>query len=171
VVQAPPGEEVCLSGETVAVYAERPVRCYGLMSLPAALVRARLEAGALAAAAAELAAAEPALKLACLSAAWEDGAAALSACLPPEPAQRLAGVLAAHGGEVEGPREASLIHLQGPHFGDRYGIAAAALDGLAAAGAAPLALSGMVHSLFVAVEPARAAAALEGLGGQFRAPE
>jgi hypothetical protein len=102
VVQAPPGEEVCLSGETVAVYAERPVRCYGLMSLAAALVRARLEPGALAAAAAELAAAEPALKLACLSAAWEDGAAALSACLPPEPAQRLAGVLAAHGGEVEG---------------------------------------------------------------------
>jgi hypothetical protein len=109
--------------------------------------------------------------LASLAAAWEEGEARLCACLPPEPARRLAEALAGHGGTVPEPREAALIHLQGPHFGDRYGIAAAALDGLAAAGVAPLAVSGMVHSLFAAVAPDQTAAALEGLGAQFRGPE
>jgi hypothetical protein len=65
----------------------------------------------------------------------------------------------------------SLINLQGPHFGDRPGIAAEALNGLTGFQVEPLAMSGVVHSLFLAVGKGAEQAALAGLATRFSGPK
>ncbi|MCA1988315.1 MAG: hypothetical protein LDL07_04090, partial [Desulfarculus sp.] len=95
----------------------------------------------------------------------------LAACLAAGEALELARDLARCGITLAGPpRPASLVHLQGPHFGDRHGIFAAALESLAEAGSTPFCLAGVVHSLFLVLEPDQAPAALAALGRRFCAP-
>jgi len=158
-----------VSGETVAVYAERPISCYGLKAEEGLeLWQVRSPAQAWAASAHGLADREPAPRLGFMTAYWQGDFCCLSVCLPPDQAAHFAESPALIGAA---PRPASLINLQGPHFGDRPGIAAEALQGLSEAGVEPLAVSGVVHSLFIAVEPASAPAALAGLAARFSGPK
>ncbi len=171
VVQTRPGEAASLPEETVAIYAEQPIRCYGLEAKEGqVLCQAEPPAEALAATAGELAALEPPPGLGFLAGSWGKAAGRLSICLPADQAGRLARALAQAGAGGPSLQEAALIHLLGPHFGDRYGIAVEALAGLAQAGVEPLVMSGVLHSLFVAVEPPAAPAAIQGLATRFQAP-
>jgi hypothetical protein len=158
-----------VSGETVAVYNERPVSCYGLKAEEGLeLWLANSPARAWSAAAVSLADREPSPRLGFLAAYWQNDSCSLCICLPAGQSPPFIESPALFQG---GPRPACLIHLQGPHFGDRPGIAAEALIGLAAGGVEPLALSGVVHSLFLAVEPAGVPAALDGLTTRFNGPK
>ena len=60
--------------------------------------------------------------------------------------------------------------MQGPHFGDRWGLASEALGGLESAGVEPLCAIGVTHTLQVTLAPDKGEAALEGLGQGFCAP-
>lgn len=158
--------------ETVAVYFERPLRTYGLEAqagcrlLEVSCPRERLE-DLLAA----LGALQPPAGLHFCTAAWAGETLSLRACLPVPEAARVATALAGAGLQPQAPVEASLVHLQGPHFGDRWGVASEALAGLAEAGVEPLGLAGVVHSLFLALPPQDARAGLAGLAKRFRAPD
>jgi aspartokinase len=70
----------------------------------------------------------------------------------------------------EKPRPVSLFHLQGPHFGDRPGIAANAFAALEQAGVRPLAFAAVMHSLFLFIDPQKTAHALKGLSRFFCTP-
>lgn len=159
--------------ETIAVYDEQPIRTYGLKAQEGLCW---LEAGLdLAAGPKAAEQARQALALAprpLFSSAQEmDGRLSLRLCLPLADCPALTQALAAASLELAAPpTPASLIHLQGPHFGDRYGIAAAALEALAQAGISPLGCAGVVHSLFLVVEPGQAQAALKALAAYFSAP-
>jgi hypothetical protein len=158
-----------VSDETVAVYSERPVSCYGLKAEQGLeLWQARPKAREWAASALALTGCEPSPGLSFMSVYWLNDSCSLSICLPPDQASLLAEASALSG---TGPRPVNLIHLQGPHFGDRPGIAAQALQGLDEAEVDPLAISGVVHSLFLAVEPQNAQAALSGLACRFCGPK
>ncbi len=149
VTQVAPGSPAPEDRETVAVYAERPVRCYGLAAQPGYF----LARGA----APRPAAGGPGRPAGfCFALAGADGLR-FTCCLRP--------------GSAGGGTPASLIHLQGPHFGDRWGIAHAACSGLEQAGVRPLAAAGAAHSLFLAVPPDSAEEALAGLGRFFCGPE
>lgn len=170
--QIPAGSTVAerISGETVAVYAECPVSCYGLKEdAGLALWQAHGPGPALASALSRLAALEPPPRLSFMAGYWHEGSCSLSVCLPKDQEAPLAQIWAGLGSCPPG-EDASLVHLQGPHFGDRPGIAHEALAGLAQAGVEPLALSGVVHSLFLALRPGDAKAALEGLAAKFCGP-
>lgn len=136
------------AGETVAMYAEHPVRCYGLSVLPGYV----LSCGE----APRPAAAGPGRPAGFAFAL--DGADGLrfTLCMRPGPG-------------CDGA-PASLIHLQGPHYGDRWGIAHAACRGLDEAGVRPLAAAGAAHSFFLAVSPEEADNALTGLARYFCGP-
>ncbi len=157
--------------ETVAVYFEKPVRTYGLKAREGSLTLSlACPAPGLAGFTAVLAALEPPLQLSSCSLLWEDEEARLQVCLPQEQAPRLEAAAAAAGARLEARSPASVIDLQGPHFGDRWGLASEALDGLMEAGAEPLGLLGVTHTLQLNLAPGRAPAALEGLGRRFSAP-
>ena len=157
--------------ETVAVFAENPIRVYELaLREGLVLVEARCPADNPAGAAA-LALADPPLEIAFYTARWDAEGSFFSVCLPEELLPRFSRLARQGGLAVQSARPASLIHLQGPHFGDRYGIASAALEGLARAGVEPLAVQGAVHSLFVAADPPDADRARDGLSAYFCAPE
>ncbi|MFZ5586429.1 MAG: hypothetical protein ACOZHQ_10905 [Thermodesulfobacteriota bacterium] len=176
VVQVAPGEEPpapprCQVPETIAVYREDPIRTYGLAAAPemawlcaaAPLAGLDFERG--------LTALADAPKPAHLQVALGAGRIGICACLAAAQAPALVAALLAAGLEPAGPPEpATLVHLQGPHFGDRHGIAAAALVALAEAGAAPLALAGVVHSIFIALPPEQAAPVCAALARRFCAP-
>ncbi|MFH1058641.1 MAG: hypothetical protein V1797_08190 [Pseudomonadota bacterium] len=174
VVEVAPGQDPprhCQAPETIAVFREDPIRTYGLAATPhltwltAAAPLADLDF------ARGLAALAEAPKPAHLQVTMAEGRLELCACLGRDEAGHLLRALAGAGLQLcEPPQEATLIHLQGPHFGDRHGIASAALMALAEAGALPLGLAGVVHSLFMAVPPAQAAAVLTALGRRFCAP-
>ena len=154
--------------ETVAVFNEHPVQTYGiLLRHHLALLEARGDDPR----PQVLAQARPPLEMIICAAAWQEGEWWLKVCLPAEAVPRLQELAPAAGLRPEAPRPVSLLVLQGPHFGDRPGIAAAALAGLEQAGVEPLLLQGAVHSLMLAVEPAQAARAREGLGAYFSVPE
>lgn len=177
VVQVRPGQEPPVTPrhhqpETIAVFREDPIRTYGLQAqsglvwLTAACPGPDL-APALAAAQALEVCPRPLHVQLRLGGEGLELAACLAAGEAPELVQGLegCGLALAHP-----PRPASLVHLQGPHFGDRHGIAAAALACLAEAGLTPLSLAGVVHSLFLVLEPDQAAEALTALGRRFCAP-
>lgn len=158
-----------VSGETVAVYTERPVSCYGLKAEEGLeLWQVRSPAQAWATSAFGLADREPAPRLGFMSAYWQDDSCSLCFCLPPDQAALMNDSPALAGAA---PSQVSLINLQGPHFGDRPGIAAEALNGLAGVQVEPLAMSGVVHSLFLAVEKGAEPAALAGLATRFSGPK
>lgn len=157
--------------ETVAVYFEKPVRTYGLKAQEGNFVL-RLECGAaqLAGLTAALSALEPPLQLVSCSLVWEDEVAGLQVCLPRDQAPRLEQAALGAGARVSGWGQASVINLQGPHFGDRWGLASEALAGLEEAGVEPLCLLGVTHTLQATLTPGESQAALEGLGKRFTAP-
>ena len=94
-----------------------------------------------------------------------------SFCLGGDQTDRLRQVLTAAGLQPGDTAQAvSLIHLQGPHFGDRFGIASEAMAGLREAGVIPLGFSAVVHSLFIIIRPQDAEAAVGGLAKRFQAP-
>ena len=155
--------------ETVAVYAEHPIRVYGLKAEPGlCLVSAESAAGGWSETAAALAKFEGSLQIKYIGTEWEAERVIFRACLPSLQAARLEGVFKEAGLALTGQaRKVHLIHLQGPHFGDRYGLAAAALGSLEEAGLEPLAVGGAVHSLFLAVQPADSEATLKALAKNF----
>lgn len=167
---ATPGPKLAelVSGETVAVYTERPISCYGLKGEEGfTICQAQPLAKTWSRMAFSLADLEPPLRLGFMAAYWHADNCRLSVCLPQDQAENLSDALAM---EDAFSQEACMINLQGPHFGDRPGIAAGALEGMAQLGVSPLAVSGVVHSLFIAVDPAAAQDALTGLATRFSDP-
>lgn len=158
--------------ETVAVYFEEPVRTYGLQAQDGcvlfSLAVTAPQLGALAAGLADL---DPPLAMLWCNALGQGDLTEMQICLPESQAPRLAQVAARAGVAALASSAASVINLQGPHFGDRWGLAKEALAGLEETGVAPLSLAGVTHTLQVTVEPSARAAALAGLGRRFVAPE
>jgi hypothetical protein len=158
--------------ETVAVYCETPVRTYDLAAREGCLLLSlECDPGQLAALTARLAALEPSLPLVSWSALWRGEVACLEICLPQEQASRLEEEAAAAGAVLAGRRAACVVNLQGPHFGDRWGLVREALAGLEEAGVAPLSCLGATHTLQLTLDPSARPAALSGLGKRFVAPE
>ncbi|MFH1034100.1 MAG: hypothetical protein V1806_06290 [Pseudomonadota bacterium] len=157
--------------ETLAVYDEHPIRIYGLEAQEGFcwLTTSRPQAGL-----AELSdwqSLEQAPSPAFFCATLREGRLVLRMCLAQADLAGMLEALPALGlTPVLPARPVCLIQLQGPHFGDRYGIASAALASLAQVGATPLGMGAVVHSLFLVVEPAQADLALRGLGQAFSAP-
>ncbi|MBU1273770.1 MAG: hypothetical protein KJ720_00175 [Proteobacteria bacterium] len=157
--------------ETVAVFFEKPVRTYGLMVREGHLVlNLECTAGQLAGLTAALSALEPPLRLISCSLLWEEELACLQVCLPGDQVPRLEQAAVHAGARLAGRGQASVVNLQGPHFGDRWGLASEALDGLGEAGVEPLCFLGVTHTLQLALAPDDSQAALEGLGERFTAP-
>jgi hypothetical protein len=71
--------------------------------------------------------------------------------------------------QVETPVE--LIYFHGPHYGDRYGIASAALDALAVQAVPVLAMACTGASVYLILPEGKAGPAREGLGRAFVTPE
>ncbi len=164
--------------EVIAVYRELKIKTYGLnlmgdlslveLSVPfAGLERVEqwLEHGGPALETAPLIVIEP----------DEGGKVTFSLCLDRQAAGDLTigSALDALGDMniTVGPaRPVDLIHFHGPHFGDRYGIAQAAFQALAA-GSIPLLLSAFsVSSIYLAVPGGDGRRAVELLSEQFEAP-
>ena len=173
VVQTPVGMAGAVPRQTVAVYAEDPVRTYGLkvrksLGLVSALCPGdRLESLA------EALCPEPGPTQTAWCAASSQGDKwRLTACLPWETIDRISHELLKAGlGAPEPASLVSLIHLQGPHFGDRYGILAAALGALDEARVPPLAICAVVHSVFLSFRPGQGEGALTALRARFCGPE
>jgi aspartokinase len=121
--------------------------------------------------AAALSGEQPSLEFTACAATWAKNRGGLSFCLPEHHAPRLIALVQENGGQVASSQEVSLISLQGPHFGDRWGIAEQALTALEEAGVEPRLLLGATHTLQVLVDPAAAPRALQGLRGRFSSPE
>ena len=64
-----------------------------------------------------------------------------------------------------------MIHFQGPHYGDRFGVSHAVLEGLARGGIPWLRLVCAGSSVHIVLPGGRAAAAKKVLEGVFEAPE
>jgi aspartokinase len=62
------------------------------------------------------------------------------------------------------------LSLQGPHFGDRYGIISALVSSLSDAGVRPLAVSCTVHSISVIIAAGNLESSLVALRSQFQIP-
>ncbi len=67
-------------------------------------------------------------------------------------------------------RPVELLYFQGPHFGDRYGIAAAALGALHRAAVPVIAAGCTGASVYIVLEPGRADEAVASLSDAFRVP-
>jgi hypothetical protein len=68
-------------------------------------------------------------------------------------------------------REVELLHFQGPHYGDRYGIASAALTTLTAYDVPILAMSCTGASVFLVTPKGKTSLAREALEQAFMTPE
>ncbi len=71
--------------------------------------------------------------------------------------------------QVESPVE--LIYFHGPHYGDRYGIASAALNALAIQAVSVLAMACAGASVYLIMPEGKARAARKALGQAFLSPE
>ena len=155
--------------ETVAVYEEHPIRVYGLqLRLGLMLFSAVWPTDRAGACGAFLSSMQSLVKPVFSNHRlggkdWE-----VTLCIPGEMEPDLYTVWEKSGpGFLRAARPVSLVHLQGPHFGDRYGIVSEAFAALDEAGAPALAASAVVHSVFLALEPDKAEAALKALGKRF----
>lgn len=158
--------------ETVAVYYEHPVRVYGItVKRGLALLQVWGRQSDIPAANRALHQFREQLKPYFILAAWPRGHPQISICLNMDSAAKADSVLLATGFEAATPLPATAIHLQGPHFGDRWGILNYALDGLAQAGVEALAINASMHSILVAINPQDETAAVAGLRLHFQAPE
>ncbi|MGD9123656.1 MAG: hypothetical protein PVG60_01120, partial [Desulfarculaceae bacterium] len=117
-----PRHEGGWQGETVAVYAEHPIRTYGLEAKPGyALIRAQCALGHLGKAGSALINNKLQQEAAFVSAQTQGGIFFMQVCTREDGAIDLAAGLRWSGWAATGTfLPASLIHLQGPHFGDRY---------------------------------------------------
>lgn len=157
--------------ETVAVYFEKPVRTYGIKArLGNIALSLECTADQLTGLTATLAALEPPLQLVSCSLMWEGDLALLQVCLPQDQASRLEEAAARAGAGIAQRGPAEVVNLQGPHFGDRWGLASEALCGMESAGVEPLSILGVTHTIQVTLAPESSGAALEGLGRGFCAP-
>jgi hypothetical protein len=68
-------------------------------------------------------------------------------------------------------RRVDLIHFQGPHYGDRHGIACGALDALAGGSVPILAMACSGASIFLVLPEGKANGAREALARVFMTPE
>ncbi|MBI4766267.1 MAG: hypothetical protein HY787_16980 [Deltaproteobacteria bacterium] len=68
-------------------------------------------------------------------------------------------------------REVELLYFQGPHYGDRYGIASAALTALSAYNVPVLAVTCTGASVFLVTPKGKTPLAREALGQAFMTPE
>jgi hypothetical protein len=159
--------------ETVAVYREHPVLTYRLRAETGfLLLRLVCPLSSLTAMGDALARCQPPLLVSQMGGGLDREEADFFLCLKPDQASILESLLALAGLPPPGPaREVVLIHLQGPHYGDRYGVLAGALAGLAQEDVMPLALATAVHSLYLMIEPTEAARALSGLSQYFTSAE
>ena len=155
--------------ETVAVYEEHPIRVYGLkLRHRLMLFSAMWPLDGAGACGAFLGAVQGSAAPVFSNHRLGGGGWEITLCLPDEMEAELVALWEKSGpGSLRSARPVSLVHLQGPHFGDRYGVLSEALAALEEAGAPPLATSAVVHSVFLALEPARAEAALSALGKRF----
>jgi len=158
--------------ETVAIYSERPIKTYGLkVEHGLVLVTGQGRLADLVALQSSLAGVDPPPRVIHTSAWPEDDTWSISLCLAHDQLPALLAVLERAGLELSRePVPVGLIHLQGPHFGDRYGIVSQALEGLRQVAVAPLGLGAVVHSLFMLFEPAQCPTALEALAEYFSSP-
>ena len=157
--------------ETVAVYFEKPVRTYGLRArMGNVALSLTCTAAGLSDLTDALAALKPPLQLVSCSLMWEGNLALVHVCLPQTQAPRLEEAAALAGARIAMRRPAGVVNMQGPHFGDRWGLASEALCGLEWAGVEPLCVLGVTHTLQVTMAPEHGEAALEGLGRGFCAP-
>ncbi len=86
--------------------------------------------------------------------------------------RRLRNILGEGASEnVSSRSPAGLIHFYGPHFGDRYGIADAALRALTDCGVPILAISCSASSIYLALSEAWMGKAREALSKAFLRPE
>jgi aspartokinase len=158
--------------DTVAVYLEKPVRTYGIKAQDGLeLLRLTCHPDRLAALASSLSRIQPSLGMVGCVALWSRSSLSLAVCLPGQHSSRLAILAREAGSQVENQRAVNLIGLQGPHFGDRWGIAQQALAGLEGAGVQPRLVLGTTHTLQLLVDPGDAPRALEGLRTRFCSPE
>lgn len=169
----PPQPGACGGMAVVAVYDEHPVRTYGLEAHTGlALMAADCPWQGLAPASRQLCDCASGLPLTFCTTQLDSRRCRWEVCLPEEAVKPMANRLAQCGLELlEPPLAAGLIHLQGPHFGDRPGIAGLALQALSRAGLELLALGAVVHSLFMVLAPGEARPALRALGRSFCGPE
>ena len=157
--------------ETIAVYSEETIRTYGFnvqrnlvlvtltpttaaLDLDTALREVGIRAGRLRMATAQ---------------GQPDGSLQIQVILEPEgPVEPSPTPAPIHAVQVRQPVE--VICLQGPHYGDRYGIAARALEELDRAEIEVLTLGCTGASIYLAVDGGRADAAVEALGRAFVVP-
>lgn len=158
--------------DTVAVYLEKPVRTYGVKAQEGLeLLRLTCHPARLAALAKSLSRIQPSLEMVACVALWAQSKLSLAVCLPRRHSSRLATLAHEASSQVESPRAVNLIGLQGPHFGDRWGIAQQALAALEGADVQPRLVLGATHTLQLLVDPRDAPRALEGLRTRFWYPE
>lgn len=158
--------------EIVAVYREEPIKTYGVRAREGlALLALECPAARLEDLAAELAAFSDELGVELCAAPGGEADAAWRVCLPLGRAQALGELAVRAGGRCGPARPVSLIALQGPHFGDRWGIAGQALIALGEAGVAPCLVLGATHTLQLVVPGDDAERALMGLRRHFSSPE
>lgn len=157
--------------ETVAVYFEKPIGTYGVKAQEGfSLATLECAAPALASFTGRLAAMEPGVRFISCVAAWEEGLSTLEVCLPSDQLHLLEKAASASGARLRHSRPVAVVSLQGPHFGDRWGIASEALDALTLASVEPEAVLGVTHTLQLIIKPSDAEAALDGLKGRFSSP-
>ncbi len=78
---------------------------------------------------------------------------------------------ATNRGQLRIEREIELLYFQGPHYGDRYGIASAALTALSACDVPVLAMTCTGASVFLVTSKGKTPMAREALGQAFMVPE
>ncbi len=158
--------------ETIAVYSELPVRVYGIaVKRGLALLQVWGRQKDIPAAHRALEQLRLQFRPHFLLAAWPKGDPQISLCLSLETAAKADSAMLATGFEADRPVPVSVIHLQGPHFGDRWGIMNLALDGLDQANVTPLAINAAMHSIMLAVKPEDEGPAVTGLRLNFNEPE
>lgn len=157
--------------QTVAVYAESPVKTYGLAVEEGwALISGRCPPGRAEGLARALLDKRIAKAPLC-GAQMEGGELRFTLVVPAADAGGAAAALAGGGLEIdEGQKAVCLIRLQGPHFGDRSGIAALVWEALGRAEARPLAMQGVTHSLVLALDAQKAFEVLKELSQDFCGP-
>lgn len=155
--------------ETIALYSEVPIRTYGfsvrtgltLLALPPEVDPATLEAFLL------HTIFQDAPLVLSTGIGAPDGAMLLNLVVElPEPTRAAARLPS--GVQIE--PEVETVVFQGPHYGDRYGIAAAALEALQAAEVNLLAAGFVGASVCLVVGPGWAGATVAALRGSFYVP-
>ncbi|MGC8492057.1 MAG: hypothetical protein ACP5SH_10005 [Syntrophobacteraceae bacterium] len=99
------------------------------------------------------------------------GKAVLGFCLPGSQRRLFGETLEARMPHVAHTcKEAAAIFFHGPHFGDRYRIAATLTESLQSAGIRPLAFSCAVHSISVILEAGDLSRGLQAIRAKFHEP-